>query len=64
MKINRALGLGLVLLLLQWLTASMWGAFEHTVITAFDVTDTALATAKQGLETMPALTPPSVPLPK
>jgi hypothetical protein len=61
MKINRALGLGLLILILQLLAASIWFSLEQTVITVFDVTRSALGAAEAGLEHLPDLTAPLVP---
>ncbi len=61
MKINRALGLGLLLLILQFLAGGIWTSLEATIIRTLDVTQVALGAAGQGLEDIPTLgmTPPA-----
>ena len=61
MKINRALGLGLLLLILQFLTTGIWTSLERTVITALDVTQNALNSAEVGLLEMPTIQMASYP---
>jgi hypothetical protein len=48
MKINRAIGLGLVILILQWLATGIWSALERTTVTALDTTTTALEAVELG----------------
>jgi len=58
MKINRALGLGLLLLILQLAASGIWVSLEATIIRTLDVTQTALGAAEQGLEEgLPSLVP-------
>ena len=58
MRINRALGLGLLLLILQFLAGGIWMSLEATVIRTLDVTQTALGAAEAGLEEgLPSLVP-------
>ncbi|MBP9749798.1 MAG: hypothetical protein KBD21_03640 [Candidatus Pacebacteria bacterium] len=61
MKINRALGLGLLLLILQFLATDIWGSLEATIIRTLDVSQTALGAAEKGFETMPTFGAPLVP---
>ncbi len=64
MRINRALGLGLLLLILQYLATDIWGSLEATIIRTLDVSQTALGAAEKGLEQMPTVSSPLlVPLP-
>ncbi|MBP9749574.1 MAG: hypothetical protein KBD21_02495 [Candidatus Pacebacteria bacterium] len=59
MRINRALGLGLLLLILQFLAGSIWTSLEATIIRTLDVTQVALGTAQKGLQEMPTFPSPT-----
>ena len=51
MRINRAIGLGIGILVLQMLMSEVFGGFEDTLIATFDTTQTALSAVEQGIST-------------
>lgn len=61
MRINRAVGLGVALLVLQFLAIGIWTALEGTIITTLRVTETALGTAERGFTKTPAFMVPTIP---
>ena len=63
MKINRALGLGIMLLVLQYFAGDIWTSLETTVVTGLDVTQVGLHTVGSSLEQegLLTLTPPTFP---
>ena len=63
MKINRALGLGIMLLVLQYLASDIWSSVESTVITGLNVAETGLGAVGEAVEQegLLTLTPPTFP---
>ena len=53
MRINRALGLGIAILVLQWLMGNVFAAFEHTAVQAFNFAQAALSAAERGIDQLP-----------
>lgn len=51
MRINRAIGLGIGILVLQVLMSEVFQAFEHTLITTFNTTDSVLGVVEKGMNT-------------
>jgi hypothetical protein len=51
MKINRAIGLGIGILVLQILMSEVFNGFEETLLATFDTTQTALGAVGQGIST-------------
>ena len=49
MRINRAIGLGIGILVLQSLMSQVFASFEDTLITAFDTTQTVLTTVDESI---------------
>ena len=49
MKINRAIGLGLMLLILQLTASGIWTAFENTLIGVLNVTQSAFGAVGHGV---------------
>lgn len=60
MKINRALGLGLALIVLQLLASDIWTSLEATIIRTLDISQIALGAAEKGIEQMPTFPSPSL----
>jgi|GEM_PF-2025545 len=54
MRINRAIGLGIAILVLQLLMGSVFAALEHTLIATFDFAGNAIGVAEEGLSSLPA----------
>jgi hypothetical protein len=53
MRINRAIGLGIGILVLQMLMSDVFGGFEETLLATFDTTQTALSAVEMGITTTP-----------
>lgn len=51
MRINRAIGLGIGILVLQFLMSEVFQAFENTLITTFNTTDSVLGQVEKGMNT-------------
>ncbi len=51
MKINRAVGLGIGILVLQMLMSEVFSSFEETLIATFGTTQVALTAVEQGIAT-------------
>lgn len=51
MKINRAIGLGIGILVLQWLMSEVFAGFEETLMATFDTTQAALGAVERGVST-------------
>lgn len=51
MRINRAVGLGIGILVLQWLMAGVFASFEETLIATFETTQAALGAVERGVTT-------------
>jgi len=50
MRINRAIGLAIGILVLQWLMSEVFQGFEKTLLATFDTTQTALSAVEESLE--------------
>lgn len=61
MKINRAIGLGIGILVLQWLMSEVFVGFEQTLMATFDTTQAALGAVERGIST--STTSHLIPLP-
>lgn len=53
MRINRAIGLGIGILVLQMMMSEVFGGFEETLLATFDTTQTALSAVEMGITTTP-----------
>jgi hypothetical protein len=51
MRINRAIGLGIGILVLQWFMSEVFNGFEETLLATFDTTQTALSAVERGIST-------------
>lgn len=51
MRINRAIGLGIGILVLQMLMSQVFAGFEQTLLVTFDTTQTALRAVDQSIST-------------
>ncbi|KKS84596.1 MAG: hypothetical protein UV60_C0018G0006 [Parcubacteria group bacterium GW2011_GWA2_43_11] len=51
MRINRAIGLGIGILVLHMMMSEVFNGFEDTLIATFDTTQTALSAVEQGIST-------------
>lgn len=49
MRINRAIGLAIGILVLQWLMSEVFLGFEETLLVTFDTTQTALSVVEEGI---------------
>ncbi len=49
MRINRAVGLGIALLVLQWLASGIWMSIEDTIQAAAQFSQAALGAAETGV---------------
>lgn len=61
MRINRAIGLGIGILVLQMLMSEVFSSFEKALIATFDTTQVALSAVEQGISTTSIPFIPSVP---
>lgn len=59
MRINRAIGLGIGILVLQMLMSEVFSSFENTLIATFDTTQVALSAVERGIATSTT----SIPIP-
>ncbi len=53
MKINRAIGLGIGILVLQMLMSNVFNGFEEVLLALFDTTQTALDVVEEGITFTP-----------
>ncbi|KKS39340.1 MAG: hypothetical protein UU98_C0002G0056 [Parcubacteria group bacterium GW2011_GWD2_42_14] len=51
MRINRAIGLGIGILVLQMVMSEVFRGFEETLLATFDTTQAALSAVEQGIST-------------
>lgn len=51
MKINRAIGLGIGILVLQMVMSEVFRGFEETLLATFDTAQAALGAVEQGIST-------------
>jgi len=49
MRINRAIGLGIGILVLHMMMSEVFNGFEDTLIATFDTTQTALSAVERGI---------------
>ncbi len=54
MRINRAIGLGIGILVLQMLMSTVFNGFEEVLLALFDTTQTALDVVEEGITFTPA----------
>jgi len=59
MRINRAIGLGIGILVLQMLMSQVFAGFEETLLVTFDTTQTALRSVERGMSTTTHITIPA-----
>jgi hypothetical protein len=57
MRINRAIGLGIGILVLNWLMADVFVSLQDTILAALDLGRTAIDVAEQNLAATPSLVP-------
>lgn len=53
MKIFRAIGLGLLIIILKFLVPEIFGAGEETIITTFDMTTSVLNQVQTNIDSLP-----------